>query len=196
VTSAVVSSRPNDRGRIDTLSTVDAGMKEQFLVIYRAAFAPLDELAPARQGLTDEEFVSQMDDDTVVKVVGYNKGDEPVALTFMSPNLATVPWISPQYFQIRFPDHMARSAVFYFGGLLVREPERAGPWAVLVLEEAVRHVTRAGGVAVFDCCAHNVERKLPELIARVARRICVLETEELEPQRYFAYTTHGFKQVT
>jgi hypothetical protein len=191
--NGVRSSRGNDRGRIDTLAAVEAGLTEQFLVIYRAAFAPLDELAPARQGLTDDEFVAQMDDTSVVKVVGYNLGDEPVALTFMSPNLATVPWISPRYFQARFPDHMARDAVFYFGGLLVRAPERAGPWAVLVLEEAVRHVTAAGGVAVFDCCAHNVDRKLPELIARVARRICVLETAELEPQRYFAYTTHGFK---
>ena len=189
----VLASRANDRGRIDTLAAVGPGMTEQFLTIYRAAFAPLDELAPARQGLTDEEFVAQMDDHTVVKVVGYNTDNEPVALTFMSPNLATVPWISPRYFQVRFPDHMARDAVFYFGGLLVREPERAGLWAVLVLEEAVRHVTAAGGVAIFDCCAHNVERKLPELIARVARRVCVLETAELEPQRYFAYTTHGFK---
>jgi hypothetical protein len=191
--NTVLFSRTNDRGRIDTLSTVDAGMSEQFLGLYRAAFAPLDELAPARQGLTDEEFAFQMDDHTVMKVVGYDRADDPVALTFMSPNLATVPWISPQYFQARFPDHMARRAVFYFGGLLVREQERAGPWAILVLEEAVRRVTEAGGVAIFDCCAHNVDRKLPELIARVARRVCVLETAELEPQRYFAYTTHGFK---
>ena len=112
----------------------------------------------------------------------------------MSPNLATVPWISPQYFQARFPDHMARrTRCSTSGACWSREPERAGPWAVLVLEEAVRRVTEAGGVAIFDCCAHNVDRKLPELIARVARRICVLETAELEPQRYFAYTTHGFK---
>ncbi len=193
MTSPVVSSRPNDRGRVDTLSTIDDGMKEQFLAIYRAAFAPLEELAPARQGLTDEEFNAQMDDETVLKIVGYNVGDEPVALTFMSPNLASVPWISPRYFQVRFPEHTARNAVFYFGALLVREPERAGPWAVLVLEEAARHITRAGGVAVFDCCAHNVDRKVPELIARITRRISVLETEELEPQRYFAYTLHGFK---
>lgn len=191
--NSVLSSRPNELGRVDMLLTVDMEMASQFLTIYRAAFAPLDALAPARQGLTDEEFTAQMADHSVLKVVGYDTNGQPVALTFMSSDLATVPWISPVYFSIRFPDHTARRAVFYFGGLLVRATERGGRWATLVIEEAFRHVTRAGGVAVFDCCAHNVERKFPELVTRIVQRICVLETEELEPQHYFAYTTKGFR---
>ena len=191
--NTVLSSREHELGRIDTLLAVDAAITTQFLELYRAAFAPLDALAPARQGLTDDEFRDQMIDDSVLKVVGYTTADAPVSLTFMSSNLATVPWISPTYFQHRFPDHIRRNAVFYFGGMLVTASERGGPWAALVIEEAFRHVTRAGGVAVFDCCAHNVDRRFPEMVARIVRRICVLETEELEPQHYFAYTTKGFR---
>ena len=149
--NVVLSSRVIDRGRIDTLSTVDDESTKVFLTIYRAAFDPLDLLSPARQGLTDDEFVAQMVSESVLKVVGYDTGGDPVALTFMSADLTTVPWISPTYFAARFPEQAARSALFYFGGLLVRPAQRAGPWAVLLLEEAYRHVIAAGGVAIFDC---------------------------------------------
>ena len=191
--NAVLSSRANPRGRVDTLTEVDEQLTQHFLELYREAFAPLDELAPARQGLTDDEFIAQMADDSVVKVVGYNHSGEPVALTFMSAALGTVPWISPAYFERRFPEQAARHALFYFGGLVVRAADRGMSWTILVLEEAYRHVARAGGVAIFDCCTHNVDRNLPALLERVGRRVCELETEELEPQRYFAYTTKGLK---
>jgi hypothetical protein len=173
---------------VEELSFVPRDTALRFLAIYRCAFAPLARLAPARQGLTDAEFLDQMADQTVIKFVAWDETDQPVALAFMATDLSSVPWISVPYFEARFPDHFARGAVYYFGGLLVRPEDQGGPWASLVLAEAVRKVAEADAVAVFDCCEHNVARKLPALVARVARGISYFEAKELEAQHYFAYT--------
>ena len=178
------------RPSVERLSWVEPRLAERFLVIYRAAFAPLETLAPARQGLTDEEFLGQMFDPSVVKFVAWD-GDEPAALAFMATDLSTVPWISVPYFRARFPEEFARGAIYYFGGLLVSPGHQGGPWASRVVRAATRTICANRGIAVFDCCEHNVGRKLPGMVARVAASMTVFETKELEAQRYYAYVPAG-----
>ncbi|MEO6121731.1 MAG: hypothetical protein ABIW46_00245 [Acidimicrobiales bacterium] len=172
---------------VEELSFVDGPLALSFLEVYRQAFAPLARLAPARQGLTDLEFMEHMAQPSVVKFIAWDESGEPMAMAFMATDLNVVPWISPAYFEARFPDHFARGAVYYFGALLVSPGHQGGPWASLVLAAATRRVASAGAVAVFDCCEHNATRRLPQLIARAARRVSDLTTVELAPQRYFAY---------
>lgn len=179
--------RPTAKGYVEDLPCVDGKLARRFLVLYRSAFAPLERLAPARQGLTDDEFLDQMAAGAVVKFIAWDQDGEPMAMAFMATDLTIVPWISPAYFEARFPDHFARGAVYYFGALLVSPAHQGGPWASMVLDAAVRRVKSASAVAVFDCCQHNATRRLPELIARRARCHADLGTEELPPQRYFAY---------
>ncbi len=85
-------------GTVETLALVPDEMARRFLAIYRAAFAPLEKLAPARQSLTDEEFLEEMADDSVVKFVASDRHQEPCALAFMATDLSVVPWISVPYF--------------------------------------------------------------------------------------------------
>lgn len=172
---------------VQELRVVSPELAARFLVLYNAAFAPLAPLAPARQGLTDDEFLQQMAEPTVVKFVAWDDLGEPVAMAFMATDLNVVPWISPSYFEARFPEHFARAAVYYFGALLVSPGCRGGRWAGVVLDAATRFVVADRAVAVFDCCEHNATRRLPQLIARAARRVGELETVELAPQRYYAY---------
>ena len=175
-------------GTVETLSVVPDETARRFLTIYRAAFAPLEKLAPARQALTDEEFLEEMSEPAVVKFVGWDDRHEACALAFMATDLSVLPWVSRPYFAARFPEHYARGAVYYFGALLVRPDRQRGPWAKLLLEHLVRKVTADRAIAAFDCCEHTVSVvRLPEMIARVGHRLATLETAELEPQRYFAY---------
>jgi GNAT superfamily N-acetyltransferase len=181
-------------GSVQALSTVSEELARRFLAIYRDAFAPLDELAPARQSLTDEEFLDEMADTSVVKFLASDRGGVPCALAFMATDLSVVPWISLPYFQARFPEHYARGAIYYFGALLVRPELQGGAWARLLLEELVRRVASDHAVAAFDCCEHNASvTRLPELIARVGHRLSVLDAVELDPQRYFAYQFAGLR---
>ncbi len=174
-------------GFVEELSFVEYDLARRFLSVYRQAFAPLERLAPARQGLTDKEFLDHMAERSVVKFVAWNEHAEPMAMAFMATDLKVVPWISLPYFEARFPDHFARGAVYYFSALLVSPGYEGGPWASMVLHAATRRVASAHAVAVFDCCDHNAARKLPEFIARTARRISDFRTVELASQRYFAY---------
>lgn len=174
--------------RVQMVHTVALPIAEAFLDIYRAAFAPLERLAPARQSLTDDEFMREMRDERVLKFVCNDRGEDAVALGFMASDLSVVPWISPAYYQARFPEHYARGAIYYFGSLLVRPDRQGGSWATILLTEMSKWVMANSAIAAFDCCAYNVSvLRLPELIATVGRRLGRIETVELDSQRYFAY---------
>ena len=181
----VSPARPESRF-VEALDVVGPALSQRFLAVYRAAFTPLERLAPARQSLTDEEFLDQMAEPSVAKFVAWDERGEPMALAFMATDLHFVPWISPRYFEARFPEHFARRAIYYFGALLVSPAHQGGPWATMVLDAAATLVARNRAVAVFDCCEHNATRRLPALIARAGRRVGNVDSLELEPQRYFA----------
>jgi GNAT superfamily N-acetyltransferase len=159
-----------------------------FLGLYRNAFDPLAPLSPARQALSEEEFLAAMEDESVIKFVGWDRDEQPHAMAIVATDLRTVPWISVPYFEARFPDHHRRGAIFYFHALLVRSESQGGPWARLLLEELIRIAARYRAVAAFDSCTHTVEvARLPEMIVRLAKRLCILDPIELDRQHYYAY---------
>jgi hypothetical protein len=181
---AIVGSR---RTAVQALTTVPKEMASDFLEIYRAAFSDLEKLAPARQSFTDDEFMSEMQDERVLKFICADGGDETVALGFMATDLAAVPWISPAYYKARFPDHYKRQAIYYFGSLLVRPGRQGGPWATVILTEMSKRIMADRAIAAFDCCEYNVRvLRLPDLIATVGQRLGQVETVQLDPQQYFA----------
>ncbi|HYE76418.1 MAG TPA: hypothetical protein VEI97_00400 [bacterium] len=176
------------------MANVQADVAQRFLALYRAAFAPLEAMAPARQAMTEEEFLHAMDDPSVVKFVGWDWEGQACAMAVMATDLSVVPWISPPYFEARFPEHYQRGAIYYFYALLVRPENQGGPWARLLLEELTRMVGSDRAVAAFDCCSYTVDvTKLPEMIARVADRHSYLHPIELDRQHYFAYVLQGLR---
>ena len=179
-----------DRGDepVQMVQKVPSHIAEEFLAIYRSAFRPLERLAPARQSLTDDEFAMEMVDERVLKFIAFDKEGQAVGLGTMATELSAVPWISPAYYEARFPDYFARGAIYYFGSLLVRAERQGGPWATVLLTEMSKRVLADAAIAAFDCCAYNVNvLRLPELIATVGHRLGRVETMELDPQQYFAY---------
>ncbi len=181
-------------GSVEPLTTVAPDLAEEFRAVYRAAFEPLERLSPARQALTDDEFLEAMHDESVVKFLGWDADRVPCAMAIMATDLSVVPWVSAPYFEARFPEHHARGAVYYFHALLVRPEFQGGPWARLLLEELTWALAANKAVAAFDCCSHTVNTaRLPEVIARVAHRISHLEPTELDQQHYFAYVLGGLR---
>ena len=174
--------------RLQMVQKVAPDVAEECLSIYRSAFRPLERLAPARQSLTDDEFRMEMEDERVLKFIAADKARQTVALGSMATDLSAVPWISPAYYEARFPEYFERGAIYYFGSLLVRSDRQGGPWATVLLTEMSKRVLADGAIAAFDCCAYNVSvLRLPELIATVGHRLGRVETMELDSQQYFAY---------
>jgi hypothetical protein len=167
---------------------LDDATTEQFLAVYREAFAPLEDKAAARQSLTDEEFREEMGEESVLKFVAWDEKGRAAALAFVATDLSVVPWISIPYFAARFPDEFSRGAVYYFGALLVRSDRRGSTASMQLLKELTRFVSLNRGVAAFDCCQYNEETiRLPELVAAGGRQLCEIDTRALDAQRYYAY---------
>lgn len=179
---------------ISVETVLDDDTVERFLDIYRASFAPLVTLAAARQSFTDDEFRHEMADESVLKVLGRDRTGRAVALGTIATDLDTVPWISPEFWRQRFPEHASRNAILYVGALLVAPDARGSVWSYRVLREITNIVTAAGGIAAFDCCAYNVEEvKLPELISAVSNEISPVDTIRVDTQHYYAFVTNGFR---
>jgi len=180
--------------RVDRITDVPTDLVEEFLAVYRTAFAPLEVLAPARQALTDAEFHEEMADARVVKFVAYDDSGEATALAFMATDLSVVPWISVPYFAKRYPDQYARNAIFYVGALLVRADRQGGPWVKTIVDDMIRYVAERRGVAAFDCCGFNTDVvKLPDTLARATHRLAYAETTDIDVQRYYAYDMAGLR---
>lgn len=179
--------------RIEITTSLEPDVVERFLDLYREAFAPLEVQSAARQSLTDGEFREEMAHPAVVKWLGYLDG-EPVAMMFFSKDLSILPWISEPYFAHHFPDHYARGAIYYFGALLVQPDHRGGRVVKAMLEAGSRQIASDDAIAAFDCCAFNVaEVRLPEMIARIAGRLCDVTTHDIDTQHYYAYELRNLR---
>lgn len=173
-------------------TSIDDETIEQFLELYRAAFAPLAPLAAGRQSFHDEEFMEILADQRVLKVLAWDSGDQPCALSFLATELSLIPWISPAYFAARFPEPFARQAVYYCGTILVHPSHQRGPSAGMVLDAMCERIQRDRAVVAFDCCGFNVDViRLPEIVAAAGRRLTALDTFEIDVQRYYAYAEVG-----
>jgi hypothetical protein len=111
----------------------------------------------ARQVLAEEEFRQQMVDDAVTKYVAWTLDGEPVGLCTMTNDLATVPWISPEYFAARYPDHWDRGAVWYYGFTLAHPSQRHSRFLDQMVAISVVEPLAQGAICAWDMCAFNVE---------------------------------------
>lgn len=183
---------PPDGVRITVEDTLDDAVTEEFLRLYVATFSPLAVRAAARQVLHREEFVAEMRDPRVLKYVARDADGRAVGLSTLTRDLETVPWISPDYFAARYPEHTVRDAVFYLGFTLVApHHQRAGVFQVMI-EEMIARVLAERGVCGWDICAYNEEvLGFSTSIAALIRRHADVTVGPVDAQTYFAAELHG-----
>ncbi len=164
---------------------VDGTTLERFRDLYRRAFDPLRTLSAARQVLTDDEFSAEMVDPRVDKYVAWEEG-EPVGLSTLTRELETVPWISPEYFRARFPQHAERDALFYLGFALA-DPERRQLRAFAAMASAVvTTLSEAGGVCGYDVCAYNRDEvRFADNLERFMKRQAPAVVNVVDSQTYY-----------
>ena len=174
-----------------TIETViDDEHAEDFYRLYLDAFEPLRTRSAARQVLHRDEFMDDMTDSRVFKYVGWRSG-RPVALATMTSHLETVPWISPEYFRDRYPQHAARGAIYYLGFTLVH-PTNDTPGALdQMIAVGVQRLVEARAVCAFDVCAYNdVGRQFTARVTETLHRLADVTVDHLDSQRYYRATFH------
>ncbi|UGT64018.1 hypothetical protein [Nocardia asteroides] len=129
-----------------------------FQALYEEAFGPLRTTAAARQVLHPGEFRAEMVDPRIHKHVARLPSGEPIGVTTLTRCLETVPWISPEYFAARYPEHAARNAVFYAGFTLVAPSARHGAAFHVMIESVVRVLVAERAVVGWDICSYNNTR--------------------------------------
>ena len=170
--------------RTTQLLTIDGDLARRYWNLYDEAFAPMRTLSPCRQALTEEEFLAELKDERVIKFVLWD-GDEAVGMMLVARDLEVVPWISPEYFAARYPEHYARGEIYYVGALLtVAHEQRLGNGNRLLFDVASWVADRRAVIA-FDCGGVNDEF-LPATIQQVAEEVGESRQDKLDTQHYYA----------
>jgi hypothetical protein len=134
---------------------VEPELADEFYDLYETAFGPLRVQALARQVLTRSEFSTQMADAAVMKYVAWDDDGHPVGLCTLTRHLETVPWISPEYFAARYPQHWARDAIWYFGFVLAHPSQRHARFLDQMIEVGVGELVEQRAICGYDMCAFN-----------------------------------------
>ena len=168
------------------LTELDEATAQMFWGLYAAAFEPLRTRAAARQVLHEDEFLEEMVDARVWKYVIHDVTGQAVGLTTLTKHLETVPWISPEYYEARYPQHFARQAVFYLGFTLVAKGARHLSSFATMLEAVAQRVIADRGVCGYDICAFNNEAmRFDENIEAMLNRAANIPIERLDSQTYY-----------
>ena len=166
------------------LLRVDEDIAVRFWSLYDAAFAPLRTASPCRQALTEAEFLEEMEDERITKLVVWD-GDEAVAMALLATDLAAIPWISQDYFAARYPEQYARRAIFYLGAILTAPHRREAGNAQLLGDAMVRYVAERDGVFAFDCASLN-HPYMYDFGRHSCEGVIDYLPEELDTQHYYA----------
>jgi hypothetical protein len=169
-------------------AAIDSEHAQEFWELYLTAFEPLRTRAAARQVLHRDEFFAEMTDSRVWKYVAWIDGNRPVALATMTNCLETVPWISPEYFRARYPEHAARDAIYYLGFTLVHPNHRDPRIFEAMFRLGMQRLIADRAVCAWDLCAYNQGMGFADRIETLLHRWADVEVLAIDSQTYWAAT--------
>ncbi len=180
-----------DAGRDEVHVTVETTITEDriemFHRLYEEAFGPLRTKAIARQVLHRSEFREEMIDPRVQKYVARTGDGEPIGVTTLTRHLETVPWISPDYFAARYPEHAARNAIYYAGFTLVAPSARQGAAFHAMIKSVVQVLVAQRAAVGWDICSYNnTELSFADSIRAVLDEQANVEVTVEDSQTYYA----------
>jgi hypothetical protein len=175
--------------RVSVETVIPAHDADRFFSLYLEAFGPLRTQAAARQVLHESEFLEQMTDPRVSKFVAWDQHERPAGLTTLTRDLDTVPWVSPEYFAHRYPEHTARHAVYYWGFALTRPQHRRSKYFLAMLTAVADVVAADHGVCGYDICSYNnVALHLAPRVERLGHQLADVTFEAIDTQTYYCAT--------
>lgn len=172
-------------------ATVDGGVAERFWELYLEAFEPLRTRAAARHVLHRAEFEEEMADPRVLKLLAHDEAGEAVGMTTLATDLAAVPWVSPEFFAARYPEHAARGAIWYIGYTLAHPGRRATRTFMDMIDALVAHLAEHRVVCAYDVSRFNDDgMRFADNLRRHLERTRDVTVEEVDRQTYYATTFH------
>jgi hypothetical protein len=172
-------------------ATVSGDVAETFWKLYLEAFEPLRTRAAARHVLHREEFDEEMADPRVLKLLARDELGEAVGLTTLATDLEAVPWVSPEFFAARYPEHAARKAVWYIGFTLAHPGRRSTRTFMDMIDALVAHLAANRVVCAYDVSRFNDDSlRFADNLRRHLERTQDVTVETVDQQTYYATTFH------
>ena len=164
---------------------------DELFRLYHRAFAPLATLSAVRQLLREDEFHEEMADPRIEKLVARVDG-AAVGLAIITPDLEAIPWISPEFFAARYPEHHARRALYYIAFTLADPEHRAATTYVAMLDVLLQRLTDERAICIYDICTHNnVQMRFADHLRARANRWAFAEEQVLDTQTFYAGLFHS-----
>ncbi len=158
--------------------------------LYNRAFDELRITAVERHVMYRDEFDQTMRDERVWKYRGVDAGDPDavLALATFTNHLNTLSFISPDYFEHRWPTLYSGQRIWYIGFFAIDPDHRGGG----IFEEVIAHmwqtVLAADGIAFLDICGRNAELGLAGAIQHTLESMSpTMVTTRLDEQVYWLY---------
>jgi hypothetical protein len=171
---------------------IDDDMARRFYRLYKETFGELATKAVARQLLHEREFMEEMRDGRVDKIVAWDDCGDAVAMCTLTKHLETVPWVSPDYFAHHFPELTKRDAVFYLGFILVAEHQRRGHLFMQMIGKVNQIVTAEAGLCAYDICGYNDEALgMAKATATLINRLGEFDIRTIDTQTYYCAIAIG-----
>jgi pyruvoyl-dependent arginine decarboxylase len=181
--------------RVSVEKEVDYVTAKRYYQLYVGTFGGLEVQAAGRQLLHEDEFLEEMLDPRVHKYIAWDEDDLAIGMSTLTTDLETVPWLSPAYFEHRYPDHHTRQAIFYLGFTLVHPDYRGGGVYQAMIDRVIRHVIDMRGVVAWDTCQANDDRGINATAFRVLDELGEVTTEVIDRQTYYAAILHGPRET-
>jgi hypothetical protein len=174
---------------VEVTNVVQGELRERAWKLYLQAFDTLRETAVQRHVMYDDEFDAVMADPRVAKYMIYDADGFLQGLGTLTNHLRSMPLVSPEYFEARWPERSAEGRVYYIGFVGVH-PSAHGSGIFAELVHAMTSVVAAvNGVAILDVCRHNLTKlHLPRMISILARTSAPhVDMVDLDAQTYIGY---------
>lgn len=166
----------------------------EFWALYERAFADLRVGAAQRHVMLHQEFEELLADSRVIKYVVRDPARGRLSgLATMTNDLDAVPLVSPEYFQLHYPESVAAGNLWYVNFVAV-DPDYHGTGTFgMIIGEACRRVAPVGGVICLDVSERSeLQHQLPSAIERIGNTFAPgTSKRRLDSQVYWAYQFPG-----
>jgi len=174
---------------VETLRVVTDDLLEQAWKLYLEAFDPLRQLAVQRHVMYGDEFDAVMADSRVEKYLVFDSNGGLDGLATLTNDVRSMPLVSPEWFNSRWPERSSQGRVFYIGFVGIH-PHAQGSGVCAELVQAMTEVVaRVDGIAVLDVCRYNKDTmQLPRLVAALSSTWAShVQMIDLDAQTYIGY---------
>jgi hypothetical protein len=174
--------------------TVDKVLPAEFLeaawLLHNLAFDELRTESITRHVMFRNEFEAVMADERVWKYRGIDESDPtavPAMATFTN-DLSTVPLVSLEFFEHRWPELYSGQRIWYIGFFAIDPDHRGSGVFEQVIAHMWRAVTESDGIAMLDICRRNDRLGLPTAIHQTLLSLTPeMTATTVDEQTYWLY---------